>query len=529
MRLTGKNLINGEWMAVSKDVFEVKDPESGEILEGRFYEATHDEVDKAAKNAEAAFPIYSSKTPDERADFLEQIGTFIFELGDVLIERAMAETALPSGRLIGERGRTINQLNLFAELIREGSWVDARIDTARPDRSPVPKPDIRHMLVALGPVGVFGASNFPLAFSVAGGDTASALAAGCPVVVKGHPAHPGTCELVASAIAKAAKKCNMPAGVFSLLQGRSHRVGAAIVNHPNISAIGFTGSYSGGKALFDLANQRPHPIPVFAEMGSINPVFILPEALKNRGQEIASGLAASVTLGVGQFCTNPGLVILPQEEGKEDFRKTLAESIRRTTGGTMLHEGIKETYASRIKEVEELGITSLAEGKKSDSNCGTSARIFNTTYSEFQKHSNLKDEIFGPASVIIDTPHKEMIFEIAKQMEGHLTATIHGTEEDLKEYAGLIRILQRKVGRILINGYPTGVEVCASMVHGGPFPATTNASSTSVGTNAIKRFARPVCFQNFNSFLLPVELKDENSRNIWRMIDGTLTKQSLPL
>lgn len=524
-KITGNHLIGNQKTATNTATFAAINPATGTPLSVIFHEASELEVAQAVTLAERAFPIYKQKTPEEIANFLEKIAEEIFNLGDTLIERAMQETALPQGRLQGERGRTTNQLKLFASVVREGSWVDARIDNALPNRQPAPKADIRQMQRPLGPVGIFGASNFPLAFSVAGGDTASALAAGCTVVVKGHPAHPGTSELIGQAIITAANKTGMPEGVFSMIQGRTNAVGGHLVKHPLIQAIGFTGSYRGGKALFDIANQRPIPIPVYAEMGSINPVFILPNAMKERGEAIATGLASSITLGVGQFCTNPGVIFLPNATATTNFQATLASAINNGTAGIMLTSGIKSAYSQGATNLKNAaGIESIATGNIADSPNAVAATIFNTNFDKFSQEASWSEEVFGPSSLLVHTENKAQLLQAAKDLSGHLTATIHGTPEDFADYSELFDILERKVGRLLLNGFPTGVEVCHSMVHGGPFPATTAPQTTSVGTNAIKRFARPVCYQNFPASHLPSALQDENPLNIWRLVDGEMMK-----
>lgn len=509
----------------AKTIFYGINAVTNEKLEGEFINASKQQVNEAVQNAEKVFNIYRKKDKENIAIFLEQIAEEILNIGDALLERCHLETALPIGRLQGERGRTMNQLKLFASVVREGSWVDARIDTAIPDRVPIPKSDIRHMLLPLGPVAVFGASNFPLAFSVAGGDTVSALAAGCPVVFKGHPAHPGTSEFVANAIIKAAKKTGMPDGTFSILHSNSNEVGEVLVKHPGIKAVGFTGSFKGGKALFEYANSRPEPIPVFAEMGSTNPVFILPLALKERGDEIANGMAGSITMGVGQFCTNPGLSFAQKADSLERFYTTLSKNITQTPSGTMLtsnilkafNEGVQKTLA--IDKVEE-----LAAGISDELINSAVPKIFKTSIENFINNNSLSEENFGPSSILVEANSKEEILEVARNLEGHLTATIHGTDEDFKNYKELFDILELKVGRIVINGYPTGVEVCHSMVHGGPYPATTAPQSTSVGANAIKRFVRPVCFQDYPDTFLPDALKTNNKLNIWRLVNGNLEK-----
>ena len=500
-------------------------PADNKSLEGTFTVATVDQINEVVKKATLAFDTYRKKDKNSIAAFLDQIAYEILNLGDALLERCHLETGLPIVRLQGERGRTMNQLKLFATVVREGSWVDARIDTAIPDRVPAPKSDIRHMLVPLGPVAVFGASNFPLAFSTAGGDTASALAAGCPVVVKGHKAHPGTAEMVARAILKAIEICDMPEGTFSLVQGNSRKVGEALVKHPGIKAVGFTGSYGGGKALFEYANARPEPIPVFAEMGSTNPVFILPGALEERGEEIATGMAGSITMGVGQFCTNPGLSFVQKSEGVHKFYDRLNYKISEIPAGVMLTPDMKKAYDRGVQNT--LGINQVedfAKGLEEDSPNSGSPRIFKTSIENFMKNEALSEENFGPSSVMVEGSSKEDVLEAARNLKGHLTATVIGTAKDFAEYRALFDILEMKVGRVVVNGYPTGVEVCHSMVHGGPYPATTAPQSTSVGTNAMKRFVRPVCFQDYPNEILPEALQDENNTNIWRLVDGVLTK-----
>jgi NADP-dependent aldehyde dehydrogenase len=525
MELNGKNLIGNQESSKGALTFTATDPSTGDDLPTVFTEATKEEVNEAVSKAVVAFKEYRTFSPEKKAAFLEAIGDELLNLGDTLVHRGMRETALPEGRLNGERMRTVNQLKMFAELVREGSWVNARIDTAIPDREPAPKPDIRQMQKALGPVGVFGASNFPLAFSVAGGDTASALAAGCPVVVKGHPLHPGTSELVGKAILKAAEKTGMPDGIFSLVQGPSVDVGMAIVTHPDITAIGFTGSFNGGKAIFNAANKRPVPIPVFAEMGSSNPVFLLPGALKERKEQIAEGLSGSVNLGVGQFCTNPGLVISEESDDTSDFLKHLEKNIAGQMGGIMLAKGIKENYTLKTQQLTEIsGVSVLSHSKKTEA--GVESLVFKTDASTFMSNPFLAEEVFGPSTLHVSSSHKQDLIRIAEELSGHLTATIHGTEEDLEEYAELVEVLEQKVGRLIFNGFPTGVEVCHSMHHGGPFPATTAPQTTSVGTAAIYRFTKPVCYQDFPQASLPAELQDENPLNIHRLVDGEYTRKA---
>ncbi len=528
MQLTGQNFIGNERSGNGTATFHAVNPATGANLSPSFYEATRQEIGAAIQQADEAFLPCSSRSGQERASFLEKIADEIMALGDGLFQRCHEETGLPLTRLTGERGRTVNQLRLFAQLLREGSWVDARIDTADPARQPAPKPDIRSMQKALGPVGIFGASNFPLAFSVAGGDTVSALAAGCPVVVKAHPAHPGTCEMIACAIQNAIQKTNMPEGIFSMVHGRANEVGMAIVEHSLIKAIAFTGSLKGGKAIFDAAVRRAEPIPVFAEMGSSNPVFILPGALRDKKEEIAKGLTASVTLGAGQFCTNPGLVFWEASEAAAQFQNELANHFQAAVSATMLTSGIHQAYQNALANLgQEAGVVVLAKGKTEGSGFQGTACLLQTSADHFLANERLEEEIFGPLTLTVTANHKSELLAIARKLQGHLTATLWATEEDLQNYADLIRILERKAGRLIYNGFPTGVEVCHAMAHGGPFPATTDSRSTSVGTLAITRFTRPVCYQNFPDALLPEELKNENPLGIWRLVNGERKRNGL--
>jgi alpha-ketoglutaric semialdehyde dehydrogenase len=525
MELTGGNYIAGVVSSEGTNTFQAVNPGNATALPTLFYEATLEEVNTAVIKADDAFAVYGKKSGAEKAAFLDAIADEILNLGDALIVRCCAESGLPVARITGERGRTTGQLKLFASLLREGSWVDARIDHAIPDRQPLPKVDIRSMQRPLGAVGVFGASNFPLAFSVAGGDTASALASGCTVVVKGHPSHPGTCEMIAAAINSAGVKSGMPKGVFSLVQGQSVDVGMAIVTHPLIKAIGFTGSNKGGKAIFDAANNRPEPIPVYAEMGSSNPVFILPNALKQNGPEIAQGLTNSVTLGVGQFCTNPGIVFLENHAVLPEFKQAVSQNFEQVEAGIMLNSGIKNAFDKGVDSLtNKQEVSLLAKGKENKEGYKGTAHVFETSAKNFLRENYLEEENFGPSTITITADSKEELLAAARKLQGHLTATIFGTEEDLASYAELIEILEQKVGRLIFNNYPTGVEVCHSMVHGGPFPATTNSRSTSVGTGAISRFTRPFCYQNFPNHLLPDELKNENPLQIFRWEDGLIKK-----
>ncbi|UKJ08985.1 aldehyde dehydrogenase (NADP(+)) [Solitalea lacus] len=481
------------------------------------------QVESVMQNALHAANSYKSIGKEQKADFLEEIAKQIELLGNDLIQTAMAETNLPEARLVGERGRTCNQLRMFASMVREGSWVEASIDTAQPQRLPLPKPDLRKMLIPLGPVVVFGASNFPLAFSTAGGDTASALAAGCPVIVKAHSAHRKTSVLVASAIAKAIKIVNVPENVFQHVVGR-YDIGQALVKHPVAQAVAFTGSFTGGKALFDIANQRHRPIPVFAEMGSVNPVCLLPEKLEGEAVSLAKELAASITQGVGQFCTNPGLMIAIESDALVTFTEHLKEAIHQVAPAKMLHPGIAQSYHEGISSVfSDEDLTVLAAVDKIDDESGN-ALVATVPALVFLERPSLHQEIFGPYSLLVKCKDKAEMLAVVNALEGQLTATIMGTESDINQYTDLLNKLTSIAGRVMINNVPTGVEVCPSMVHGGPFPATTDARFTSVGTSSVKRFVRPVCFQNFSQSILPLELQDGNPGQIWRLVDGVFSK-----
>ena len=510
--------------------FQGRNPATGEPLEGDYFEASPAEIDSAARSAERAFEPYAALSPERRAEFLRAIAQQTLGLGESLLARAEAETALPAARLESERARTISQILLFAELIEEGSWVGARIDRAIPDRKPQPRPDVRRMLVPVGPVAVFGASNFPLAFSVAGGDTVSALAAGCPVVVKAHPAHPGTSELSASAIRRAARETGMPEGVFSMLHGTSPEVGITLVTHPAIRAAAFTGSLRAGRTLYDAAALRPEPIPVYAEMGSSNPVFLLPGALQERGDAIAKGFATSVTLGSGQFCTNPGLVVLVDAPASTAFLHFAGDLLAKTAAGTMVHAGIKSAYDQSVAEVTRVpGVRIAARAQAPGAHPATEAHaaLLLTDARTYLEKPELSAEIFGPASIAVSCSSRPEMVRLARSLHGHLTATIHGTEKDLSDYAELVAVLRRKAGRLVFNGFPTGVEVCHAMHHGGPYPATTDSRETSVGSAAIHRFARPVCYQDFPESALPEELRGENPRGVWRLVDGAFSRDPL--
>jgi len=526
MKISGKQILGNLISAKGNSTFSAVNPSNHESLEPTFVEATAEEVDKAFEKADEAFEAFQAVTRKRRADFLDAIAAEILALDITLIKRATEETGLPEARITGERGRTMNQLKLFANLIREGSYLEISIDLAQPERAPIPKPDIRMINIPLGPVGIFGASNFPLAFSVAGGDTASALAAGCPVVVKAHPAHPGTSELVGLAIKKAAENTGMPDGVFSLVQGIGKEVGTNMAKNKYAKAIAFTGSYFGGKSLFDIAAARPEPIPCFAEMGSVNPVFLLPERLDGQETIIAEQFVDSMNLGIGQFCTNPGIVIGLAGKSLDAFVEAADKKVSAAAGGTMLHKGIKENYDKSVHStLSEEGVQVLASGSGDGQTTGKT-HLLTTDATTFIQNNKLQNEMFGPASLIVACENVDEMMMAARSLSGNLTATLQGTANDLDNFKSLILMLERKVGRILVNGFPTGVEVCHSMVHGGPFPATTDSRFTSVGTGAIKRFLRPICYQNFPESSLKEELKDGNGEGLMRKIDGVISERS---
>jgi 2,5-dioxopentanoate dehydrogenase len=517
--LSGRSLIGSEPSTSTGESFQAIDPTTGEAFGPEFISASSDDVQRAAELASSAFETFGRLPGTERGGFLRRIAANIEAIAPELVERTMRETALPPARLQSELARTCGQLRLFADLVEEGSWVGTRIDRADPDRKPLPKPDLRSMLRPLGPIVVFGASNFPLAFSVAGGDTASAFAAGNPVIVKAHPAHPGASELVGRVIVKSAAECGIPAGVFSLLFDKGVRVASELVRHPLIKGGGFTGSRAAGRALMDLAASRPEPIPFYAEMGSTNPVFILPHALRERSDAIATGLQASYTLGGGQFCTKPGLVFLP--DGAEALTQKMQSLTESSPVYQMLTKSIQSSYSSAMKERCGNSAVQVVAEARAGKGAGLEAipALF-TTDAALYLDSELEEEIFGPTALLIQHSSHEQMLAAARSLHGHLTATIHGTPDDLVEYADLVAVLEKKVGRIIFNGFPTGVEVAPAMVHGGPYPATSDGRSTSVGTQAIFRFTRPVCYQGFPDASLPNELKDANPLGIWRMIDG---------
>jgi len=506
-QITGAALIGGKDVTSGGPQLTAYNPATGQDLVPEFHAASESDVARACDLAWQAFDVYRHMALEQRAEFLSAIAQEIMALGEPLIARAAAESGLSPARLTGERARTCFQLELFASVVRRGDWLDLRVDTAMPERRPLPRSDLRMRQIPLGPVAVFGSSNFPLAFSVAGGDTASALAAGCPVIVKGHPAHLGTGEMVARAVRRAAQRTGMPEGVFSYLPGEI-ATGTALVRHPHIKAVGFTGSRGGGLALSQLAVARPEPIPVYAEMSSVNPVFLLPAALKARAEEIAKGYAASLTLGAGQFCTNPGLVLVLEGPDLERFAAALEQALGAHQPEVMLTAGIHAAYEKgREALASHDKVTTVAQSQApAGPNCGRAA-VFSTDVESFISDENLAREVFGSASLIIRCKTVEEMRRAAEHLEGQLTATLQMEADDTAIAASLIPVLERRAGRILANGWPTGVEVADAMVHGGPFPATSDSRSTSVGTLAIRRFLRPVCYQDIPTELLPPELR----------------------
>lgn len=522
--ITGKNYIGNRLSATGDNTYTTFNPKLNIENEHTFYEASQDEIDEALILASTAYETYKKIPGVRKSAFLNTIADEILALDNTLIQAYMSESGLPEGRAIGERGRTIGQLRMFAKLVEEGSWVDATIDTGDHNRTPIPKPDLRKILIPLGPVVVFGASNFPLAYSTAGGDTASALAAGCPVIVKSHPMHAGTGELVASAIIKAAQKTGMPNGVFSNLNSKGIKVGTQLVKHPAVKAVGFTGSIRGGRALFDLASQRPEPIPVFAEMGSINPVVILPNAAHNQGETLAKTYAKSITLGTGQFCTNPGLILGLKRNSLDNFIQILASEIATIEPSCMLHPSIVTNYEkNKENALQQKGTTTVSE--YTDTLAPNYARqaVVKVDGKTFLENPVLHQEVFGPFSIVVACKDQQELETIISNLEGQLTGTIIGENKEIKKYTTVIEALQNRVGRIIFNGVPTGVEVCPAMLHGGPYPASTDSRFTAVGIHSIKRWVRPFSFQNWPNDALPDELKNENPLNISRLLNGEQT------
>jgi NADP-dependent aldehyde dehydrogenase len=521
--ITGEMLIGSTSRKGTHEEIRATNPSTGAVMDPPFPGGGAEEVERACALAWEAFDAYRQLPLEKRAAFLDAAAQAILDIGDELIVRAVEESGLARGRIEGERGRTVGQLRLFAEVVREGGWQDARIDKALPDRKPMARSDLRQRHIPLGPVAVFGASNFPLAFSVGGGDTASALAAGCPVIVKAHSAHPGTSELVGRAIQSAVKSCGLPEGVFSVLFGSGNKVGTKLVEDWRIKAVGFTGSRGGGTALMKVAANRREPIPVYAEMSSINPVFLMPAALASRAEQIGKDFVGSLTMGAGQFCTNPGLVLAVEGPDLERFLAAARSAVSGAPAGTMLTPGIQKAYAQGVARLAgHAAVQKIGEGAGPSGPTQGQAALFVTTAAEFETHVDLEEEVFGAASLVVRCADVASMRALAEKLEGQLTATIQMDAGDTDAARTLLPTLERRVGRILVNGYPTGVEVCHAMVHGGPYPSTADGRSTSVGTLAISRFLRPVCYQDFPAVLLPDALRDENPQNLWRRQDGVM-------
>lgn len=519
-QITGEPLIGGIAVSKSEKSVQATNPSTGEQMLPAFAIATVADVDRACLLAAEAFDVYRATSLDERATFLERVAFNIENINTALVDRAVEETGLPRFRLQGEFTRTVNQLRLFARVVRDGEWLDLRIDEAMPDRQPLSRPDLRLRQIGLGPVAVFGSSNFPLAFSVAGGDTASAFAAGCPVVVKGHLAHPGTGELAGQAVRKAVKDSGLPDGVFALLPG-GNDIGAALVAHPAIKAVGFTGSRAGGIALGEIAGRRREPVPVYAEMSSVNPTFLFPAALDARTDELASGFVNSLTVGAGQLCTNPGILVAVDDASLDRFLVASARLIADHEPGPMLTDGIHSAFDRGVATLSSHEGVKKIMGSRSGSGLNRSPAVFfETTVAEFVADPRLAEEIFGASSLLVRCRDVEEFINLAEHFEGQLTATLHIEAEDYSAAARLVPVLERKVGRILANGWPTGVEVSDAMVHGGPFPATSDSRTTSVGTMAIRRFLRPVSYQNLPSELLPAVLAPEAVATLPHLVNG---------
>jgi NADP-dependent aldehyde dehydrogenase len=522
MQITGEMIIGSQLVRGSAGDVLAYNPSTRAEIQPAFGQATGADVERACELAAAAFDPYRALPLEQRARFLEAVAEQILAIGSDLIERAQQETGLPQARLEGERMRTVTQLRLFAKVVRDGRFLNATIDSALPERTP-PRPDLRLAKIGLGPVVVFGASNFPLAFSVAGGDTASSLAAGCPVIVKAHGAHLGTSELVGRAVQRAVQECGLPEGVFSMVFGDGRTIGQQLVSHPAIKAVGFTGSRGGGTALMRTAASRPEPIPVYAEMSSVNPVFLLPAALEEGGAALAQGFVDSLTLGVGQFCTNPGLVFAVKGAALDAFTAAATTALAGKGAGTMLTAGIHDAYNSGIARFGATsGVRLVAQGGTEGIGCAAQAALYEVEAADFLANPDLQDEVFGPAALVVRFDSAEQLLQAAEQLHGQLAATVHVKPADHALAGKLLPILERKAGRVLFNGFPTGVEVSHAMVHGGPFPATSDSRSTSVGASAIDRFLRPVCYQNVPEGLLPEALRDDNPLRLARVLDGDL-------
>jgi 2,5-dioxopentanoate dehydrogenase len=526
VNITGSMLVGANEVRGTEGVLRAWNPTAGTELEPDFAAGGRVEVNRACLLAQEAFDSYRETPLETRAQFLRAIGQGILNLGDQLVDRAGAETGLPRGRIEGEQARTVGQLDLFASVVCEGRWINATIDSPLPDRKPLPRPDLRLRKIALGPVAVFGASNFPLAFSVAGGDTASAFAAGCPVVVKAHPSHLGTSELVARVIQKAVADCGLHEGVFSLLIGEGNAIGRYLVQHPAIKAVGFTGSRLGGFSLMRIAAERPEPIPVYAEMSSINPILLFPSALAKNAETLAKGFVDSVTLGVEQFCTNPGIVCGIESDGFQRFHRAAAQELSARSAGTMLSPQILSAYQRGLDRLNATpDVHTLARIDALPEGCLGAPALFSTTAKQLLAQPDCTDEVFGPSSILIACETADEMRTVVEDIPGQLTASLLLDEQDLDMARARLPLLERKVGRIVFNGFPTGVEVSHAMVHGGPFPATSDSRTTSVGASAIERFLRPVSYQNMPKALMPASLKDENPLKLWRVQDGKLEQR----
>jgi alpha-ketoglutaric semialdehyde dehydrogenase len=523
MKLEGLSFIGNRRAAATGKPIAPINPATGAALEPNYFWSTAADVDAVAQLAGKAFEEYSRWPAARRAALLRRIAELMEANAAAIVERGTLETALPAGRLQGELARTCFQLRLYGDAFVSGLCVGARIDHADPNRKPLPKPDVRSIMRPLGPVVVFSATNFPLAYSVAGGDVASALAAGCPVIIKPNQGHLGLSEIVAQLVLQAAREAGAPEGIFSMIYGAGREVGIALVKHPLVKAVGFTGSVAGGRALMDAAAARPEPIPVYAEMGSINPVFVLRGALDQKAEEIATGLQASVTLGVGQFCTNPGLVFVETCDGAKAFSQKLQTLIAATPVGTMLTQDLCSSYRAGVEKFSQAaGVRSAANVATGAGKAEAGAAMFVTGAETFLANHDLMAEVFGPATLVVECSSRAQMIEAAKRLEGQLTATIHALPEELAANADLVAVLETKAGRLVVNGFPTGVEVCHAMTHGGPYPSCSDGRSTSVGTRAAERFLRPVSYQNFPDASLPDELKEGNPLNIQRLVDGKL-------
>jgi alpha-ketoglutaric semialdehyde dehydrogenase len=523
MNIVGEMMIGSRAVRGTNGAIRAVNPATGDSLAPAFGGASADDLERACALAWQAFDGYRATSLQVRAAFLEAIAANLLALGDVLVERCVAESGLPRARIEGERGRTMAQLRMFAAVVRSGDFLDARIDPAQPERAPLPRVDLRLQNIALGPVAVFGASNFPLAFSVAGGDTASALAAGCPVIVKAHSAHPGTSELVGRAIQQAVADCALPEGTFSLLFDSGRAIGQSLVCDQRIKAVGFTGSRAGGIALMRLAAARAEPIPVYAEMSSINPVLLFPHALSNRAESIGKAFAASLVVGAGQFCTNPGLILAVDGPDLDRFIAAAAAALGEVAAATMLTPGIRQAYAAGVAAIAaHPGVTTEASGSGAGNEHRAQAMLFSTSAAVFRSHRQLHEEVFGAASLVVRCPDLAAMREIVEALEGQLTGALHIDEADYGDARGFLPALERRVGRILVNGFGTGVEVGHAMVHGGPFPSTSDGKSTSVGSAAILRFLRPVSYQDMPELLLPDALKAANPLGLARRVDGAL-------